>query len=168
MVIFALIYLGYIACLNDTLLWRYGRPNNRVVSSLIYASGRLVWSLSTGALIWMCASGNGGIINKVLSAKIFGPLSRLTFSIYLSHAYVIWLFISTRRTQVEPNITDLFLMLLQNTVISYVIGFAFAIAIEVPVIKSLRLVKNLIASHMKANSDTNYTIKDNNFKLKQK
>ena len=128
-------------CLLDTYYWIGGKPYNRLVSGVIYATCRVIWSLSTSALIWLCVSGNGGLINRVLSAHIFTPLSRLTYSVYLTHAWVVWLYVATRRQQIDTNWTDLTFIVVHNVIISYLVGFLFAILFEMPVLRLQKQIK---------------------------
>ena len=128
-------------CLMDTYYWNTGKPHNRLLSALVFATCRVIWSLSTAALIWLCISGNGGKLNDWLSSKIFIPLSRLTYSVYLTHVWIIWLFVGTRRERIDTEWTEVLFVFLHNLIISYVIGFIFALVFELPV---LRLQKRLI------------------------
>ena len=106
-----------MVCLFDTYYWIEGKPYDRALSGVIYATCRIIWSLSTSALIWLCFSGNGGLINRILSAHCFTALSRLTYSVYLTHAWVVWVYVATRRQQIDTNRTDLSFILIHNIVI---------------------------------------------------
>lgn len=50
-----------------------------------YTLYRPAWGLFICWVIWACHNGYGGIINKFLSMRIFVPLSRISFGIYLFH-----------------------------------------------------------------------------------
>lgn len=52
------------------------------------ALSRLAWALSVAWVIFACIKGYGGIINTVLSWKVFMPLGRLTFCAYLISFYL--------------------------------------------------------------------------------
>lgn len=45
--------------------------------------GKSVWSLGIAWFIIACATGRGGIVNRVLSAKCLIPYSRMTYTAYL-------------------------------------------------------------------------------------
>ncbi|CAG2103571.1 unnamed protein product, partial [Medioppia subpectinata] len=137
--------IGYIACLMDTYHWNDGKPHTSLLSALIFSTCRVVWALSTGALVWLCISGNGGFIDRCLSAPILIPLSRLTYSVYLTHVWVIWVFVGTRRERIDANVMEIMLIFIHNLVISYIIGFLFALLFEMPVIKlQKRLTKRFV------------------------
>ena len=140
--VYLMIITGYMTCLMDTYYWNTGRPYNRVVSALIFSTCRLIWSLSTAALIWLCITGNGGLVNDFLSAKVFTPLSRLTYSVYLTHVWVIWVFVGTRRERIDASWTDNLFIFTHNVAISYIIGFLFTVLFEAPVLKIQKRIKN--------------------------
>jgi peptidoglycan/LPS O-acetylase OafA/YrhL len=63
---------------------------------ILYESmSRIVWAMALGAMILMCETGNGGIINKFLCLGVWKPLSKLSYSAYLVHWIVIlWFYTS--------------------------------------------------------------------------
>jgi len=119
----------------DTYYWNSGKPHNRLFSALIFSTCRIIWSLSTASLIWICISGNGGLVNKFLSSNIFIPLSRLTYSVYLTHVWVIWIYVGSRRERIDSSQSEIFFIFLHNIIIAYFIGFLFAVLFEMPIIK---------------------------------
>ena len=53
--------------------------------SLVYGGlHRYAWGIVISWIIFACVNGNGGIINEFLSWKLFMPLGRLTFCMYIS------------------------------------------------------------------------------------
>ena len=53
--------------------------------SLVYGGvHRYVWGMVIAWIIFACVNGNGGLINEFLSWKLFIPLGRLTFCMYVS------------------------------------------------------------------------------------
>lgn len=65
-----------------------------MTAAVLWASfGRLAWSLVVSWVIYACINGyEGGIINGFLSWSLFAPLSRLTYTIYLIHMHIIFLY----------------------------------------------------------------------------
>lgn len=157
-----LIFFGYFLCLMDTYAWNTGEPHNRLMSALIFATCRVIWSLSTAALIWICISGNGDGINRFLSANVFIPLSRMTYSVYLTHVWFIWLFVGTRRERIDTNRFEIVYIFLHNLIISYSFGFVFTLLIELPVIKLQKcLTKRFIKAMEKSEGfDLNIKLND--------
>ena len=54
--------------------------------------GRLAWSMGVSWIIFACMNGYGGFINDFLSWPGFGPLARLTYTIYLIHLHIMFQF----------------------------------------------------------------------------
>ncbi|CAG7819331.1 unnamed protein product, partial [Allacma fusca] len=61
---------------------------NSLHSAVYCALHRVIWSICTAWVIFACATGNGGLLDTILSHKIFVPLARLTFGIYFSSCQV--------------------------------------------------------------------------------
>lgn len=54
-----------------------------LVAVLYTGLGKTAWSLGIAWFIIACATGRGGIINRILSAKCLLPYSRMTYTAYL-------------------------------------------------------------------------------------
>ena len=126
----------------DTYYWNTGNVFNRLTAALVLGTSHLVWGLSLFGLLWICISGNGGIINSILSAHIFTPFSRLTYSAYLVHPWVIWVYFGTRRERIDTNVMEFIYIFLHNIIIAYFVAFLFALLIEVPIFKIQKLLTN--------------------------
>lgn len=59
------------------------------MAALYSATSRTIWALSLAWITFACITGNGGVVNNFLSAKIWIPLSRLTHCAYLIHPIVM-------------------------------------------------------------------------------
>lgn len=73
-------------------------PYNRAESSAFIGLHRVAWSVGISWIIIACLYGYGGFINTILSWKLFVPLSRLTYCIFLIHLAVIQYQLGTLRT----------------------------------------------------------------------
>ena len=91
----------------------------------------------------MCITGNGGLVNRFLSSKAFIPLSRLTYSVYLTHAWIVWIYWGSKSESVDMannfSIISLFSSIL---FISYIIGFIFTLLFESPLFVLQKSLKN--------------------------
>ncbi|KXJ26852.1 Nose resistant to fluoxetine protein 6 [Exaiptasia diaphana] len=70
------------------------------------------WALSLAWVIYVCHAGFGGLVDNILSARFWIPLSRLTYSVYLVHPMVLGAFYGSLQSTVAY--TD-FLMYVQTT-----------------------------------------------------
>lgn len=54
-----------------------------------FAWSRVVWSISVCYIIFACVNNYGGFVNWFLAHPFWKPISRLSYSIYLTHYIVI-------------------------------------------------------------------------------
>ncbi|CAH0560082.1 unnamed protein product [Brassicogethes aeneus] len=67
------------------------------ISALFNAFTRPMWAFAISSMVYLCISGNGGVINEFLSCHFFKIISRLTYSMYLTHLGVLAYMIAPRR-----------------------------------------------------------------------
>lgn len=87
-----IIWLLWIigSCCNIFILFGLVNRNISVITTAIYyAFSRTIWGIGIAWLIIACCTNHGGIINKILSFKIWIPLSRLSYCAYLLNPIVI-------------------------------------------------------------------------------
>lgn len=53
------------------------------------ALSRVIWSIALCYIIFACINNHGGLVNSILAHPLFKPISRLCYSIYLMHFFVI-------------------------------------------------------------------------------
>ncbi|KAM7304215.1 hypothetical protein ISCGN_014115 [Ixodes scapularis] len=68
--------------------WNRGREPQRLESDVYAALHRFAWGFAVSWVMYACATGRGGPVNKILSNPIFYPLGRLSFAVYLVHVFV--------------------------------------------------------------------------------
>lgn len=88
----------------DTYPWSYGPEYGPWESVILFISSRTIWSIAIAWIIWACVTSNGGIINRFLSWEPFIPLSKLTYSVYLTHGWSLWMFTGSSRAVVDASI----------------------------------------------------------------
>jgi peptidoglycan/LPS O-acetylase OafA/YrhL len=98
----------------------------------MYPITRIIWALNTAAIIWMCITGNGGFINKFLSWKAFIPLSRLIYSVFLTHAWIVWIYWGSKRELVDMSDINILYQFFVILLISYGLGLIFSLLFESP------------------------------------
>ncbi len=142
--IWFLLLIGYLITIYDIYYWVFGAPYNRWISALLFPSTRIIWSTSTATLIWMCITGNGGFINRIFSCKAFIPLSRLTYSVYLTHAWIVWIYWGSRRDLVDMNNLTLLTIFSGVLMMSYILGAIFSLIFESPFIALQSILNNYL------------------------
>ncbi|RZC40305.1 tudor domain-containing protein 3-like, partial [Asbolus verrucosus] len=74
-------------------------PDYNVLEASFFNSlTRVAWSLALSIIIILCVNGYGGLINSILSSKIFVVLIRLNYNIYLLHLLTILAVVAQQRT----------------------------------------------------------------------
>ncbi|XP_003741622.1 nose resistant to fluoxetine protein 6-like [Galendromus occidentalis] len=85
------LFISILATINYFLpfYWQTGGDFVNVWAALYAGFSRVIWCSFIGWLIFVCATGNGGIVNRILTSKVFIPLSRVSYSFYLLHVLVM-------------------------------------------------------------------------------
>ena len=84
--------------------WSFGREYGPWESIILYIGSRTLWSASITWMIWACVTSNGGFINNLLSLNFWVVLSRLSYSVYLTHAWSIWLLLGSTRSLFDTSL----------------------------------------------------------------
>lgn len=58
---------------------------------------RVMWAVAVSYIIFACHHSYGGPLNMLLSLSLWQPLSRLTYAIYITHNFVIFMIMATVR-----------------------------------------------------------------------
>ena len=109
-IIWCLVILSIVAIpgLSYPVLQGDNHPVNTTVGNAIAVVIMLfIWSLSLSWIIYNCAINRGGVLSKILSAKFLHPLSRLSFSAYLTHLMLIWFNTNQIRFPIAINVVTL-------------------------------------------------------------
>ncbi|XP_049269684.1 uncharacterized protein LOC119389764 isoform X2 [Rhipicephalus sanguineus] len=133
--------LGWLACVAAgayvnlvTVAWEDGRYPSPLWSSAYAALHRVVWAGCLGWVVYACAIGRGGIINTILSWKPLVPVSRISFTIYVVHIYVIYLKLWTIRERLSPDHFHVFMSAISNFVVAVILGFVASVVVEKPIV----------------------------------
>ncbi|CAG7726227.1 unnamed protein product, partial [Allacma fusca] len=95
----------------------------------IYAGfHRVVWSICIGWIVFACVNGYGGWANKILSLKIFIPLGRLTYCMYLVQTITILTYYGsgthTKRFSKYTTVNEFFGLTIITGLVSYIVSMA--------------------------------------------
>lgn len=80
-----LSFLTYIFIRNDQVVIE----NLTWIHAILFAFYLLLWALANAWLFYHCSTNGTSAITKFLSAKIFQPISRISFSLYLIHLMTV-------------------------------------------------------------------------------
>ncbi|CAG2104089.1 unnamed protein product [Medioppia subpectinata] len=134
--IWASILVSYIFILYDSMFWAYGQTYGQTftpaMSALLYPLKKVLWALNLTAIIWMCITGNATFINRFLSYKAFIPLSRLTYSVYLTHAWIVWIYWGSKRDLIDMKNFTILSLTSSVILISFCMSIVFSMLFEAP------------------------------------
>ena len=123
-----------------TLNWNRGESWHSL-SAILYGSlHRTLWAVFVGWVVYACATGNGGAANRILSCKLFIPLSRLSYMGYLMHFLVLWMRYAYLRTTLPFSHYTLFCEFLVNVTMSTFVAAVAYLVIEAPIANLYKLL----------------------------
>ncbi|XP_043488777.1 nose resistant to fluoxetine protein 6-like [Polistes fuscatus] len=146
--------------LNNKLLWKkktiilfwilgslcnlsvlFGLYQNRlsVLAAAIYvALGRNVWAIGIAWILIACCTNNGGIVNRILSWKVWMPLSRLTYGAFLINPILITSM--NLYSETSPHFDDLPYLILGVgfVVVSYICAYVVSLMFEMPYVSLMK------------------------------
>lgn len=83
--------------------WLMGNSYHNFVSVLYGATHRTLWAMSWAYILFACATGHGGVINRILSWPALVPLSKLSFQAYLLNSVIISRFVYGARQPIYSS-----------------------------------------------------------------
>ncbi|XP_025080452.1 uncharacterized protein LOC112556054 [Pomacea canaliculata] len=95
---------------------------------------RPLWALAVCWVIFACASGNGGLINKFFSWRGFVPLSRLTYCVYLIHPVVVIADLMAYRVFAYFTISYVLFRYIGYIVVGYLLALILAVLVQAPLL----------------------------------
>ncbi|XP_066999863.2 nose resistant to fluoxetine protein 6 [Anabrus simplex] len=126
---------------------------NRLESSFYISLFRPAWSLGVAWIIFASDLGYGGFPNIILSWRIFQPLGRLSYGIYLTHVPVLSLLTAGIRTPVYLADVNAIPDFMGDLLISIGLAIPLVLLFESPIIL---LEKRLLGPQDSSNTQPNH------------
>jgi len=101
---------------------------------------RLAWAFAVGWVIFACVNGYGGFVNQMLSWKIFAPLSRMTYCVYLIHLNFLSVYYGRLRAPVFYTILDEVMFILSVLMMTFGLAFIVSVTVEASFINLEKLL----------------------------
>ncbi|KAL3271384.1 hypothetical protein HHI36_021868 [Cryptolaemus montrouzieri] len=111
-----------------------------LIDGLYMGFNRAIWSISIALSILLCATGNGKIINTLLSLPIFQVIAKLSYSMYLVHYVVILSVYASSRTPFHVNNFFALSQFTSNFVLTLCISVYLCLLFESPMITIERIL----------------------------
>ncbi|XP_071103284.1 O-acyltransferase like protein-like [Haliotis cracherodii] len=93
---------------------------------------RPAWALFVSWIIFVCTTGHGGIVDRLLSWGAWMPLGRLTYGAYLIHPILITYTDFSKRALVYVDFIFIAYQFIGTFVVSYGVSFVFSVLVEAP------------------------------------
>ncbi|KXJ18551.1 nose resistant to fluoxetine protein 6 [Exaiptasia diaphana] len=116
------------------------QPFTRTENVFYGTFSRFSWSLALAWVIYACHTGYGGLVDKILSARFWIPLSRLTYCVYLVHLVVLTVYLSSYQTVLFYSDVNASWHFMACTTISYFVAYIVSVSCEVPMMHLEKLV----------------------------
>ncbi|XP_029669466.1 nose resistant to fluoxetine protein 6-like [Formica exsecta] len=129
------------ACIIFVLLGFYKRNVSILYAAVYVALSRTLWAIGIAWIVIACFTKHGGIVNQLLSSKVFIPFSKLTYCAYLVNPFVIQSIRFSSETTVHLELLPLIPMFIGYLMISYVCAYALSLMAEVPYISLMRMFR---------------------------
>ncbi|XP_043067645.1 nose resistant to fluoxetine protein 6-like [Drosophila bipectinata] len=107
-------------------------PISTLAEAFYHTLTRIGWPLALCWVIFACIQGYGGLANSFLSSPLWQPLSRLSFSIYIWHKFVLEVNARNVRTNVYFSNYQIILKFWSDLGITILISFVLHLLIEAP------------------------------------
>ncbi len=137
--IMAAVIFGLAGMLN-------GHFPSFLTTAFYNALSRPAWALALSFVIFACMQGNGGIINTFLSWKLFMPLAKLTYMVYLLHPLVIIFLVAASETKFLYNNVNYAALYISVLVLTYTLSFFACLMVEYPVVKIEKAIRDKFVS----------------------
>ncbi|CAF0942501.1 unnamed protein product, partial [Brachionus calyciflorus] len=145
------VALGWILCFVLIITAIFGGYTNHSKDgrrmytfeyALYFAMTKLTWPLAVSWIIFACHYGYGGIINSILSSKVYIPLNRLSYCAYLIHPVIMITFYYSQEQLPHATHSTLAYMAIGHIVVSLTLSFFYTLIFERPFNALERLVYN--------------------------
>ncbi|KAJ0171670.1 hypothetical protein K1T71_012433 [Dendrolimus kikuchii] len=108
------------------------RPYDPVESGIISAITRPVWAIAVCIIIGICEYGNSLYIRNILSWRVFVPLSRLSYGMYLSHPVILFRNVLSIRSPITFDIFSTIIDVLGVIVMVTAVSAVLWLLVEAP------------------------------------
>ncbi|KAF7388052.1 hypothetical protein HZH66_010819 [Vespula vulgaris] len=139
----AIVVIGWLlssACLLSLLYGLYEAELAPVTAAAYSSLSHSAWALGLAWIIIACSTGYGGYINKILSAPVLYPFSRVTYCAYLIHPIIIRLTAMNLDSPFHLGKDTVMITFLGQLILSYVLSFIVSVSFEAPVVSMLKIL----------------------------
>ncbi|GFQ76390.1 nose resistant to fluoxetine protein 6 [Trichonephila clavata] len=116
-------------------LWVFYFSEGTLLRSSFYNStSDLLFSFGIAWIVFVCVTEQGGFVNRLLSLKVFLPLSRLSYCAYLTNIILLtYYFLSSEETGTRWSTITTIYIFIYVIFWTYLISFLASLFLEIPV-----------------------------------
>ncbi|GFT48275.1 nose resistant to fluoxetine protein 6, partial [Nephila pilipes] len=143
------LFVGWLVSSGITLFCIFGLYHQEVsvAGAAFYNSlSRTGFACGLAWVMFVCIIEQGGIVNSILSWKLWVPMSRLTFCAYLIHPIIQVTYFSSVRSLIDLSHTTMMMYYLAFIITAFSTAFLTSLLFESPIIRVERFVRNKFAS----------------------
>ncbi|KAF5270287.1 hypothetical protein FQA39_LY08398 [Lamprigera yunnana] len=130
-------------CLLSLVYGLYDINLTPLLGATYSALSHSAWALGLSWIVVACTTGYGGYVNKLLSASVLYPFSRVTYCVYLLHTVVLRVMVMSMDQPLHLGKGVMPILFLGQVVASYLLGFIVSISFEGPSVSMLRILTKL-------------------------
>ncbi|KAH9636680.1 hypothetical protein HF086_003228 [Spodoptera exigua] len=126
------LLLGVVSTFTVTIFYQEWYQYNAIEAAAYISLHKLAWGISNGWLIIACATGNGGILGKLLTWKFLAPFSRLTFCAYLVNGIVELYYVGELRHPLHITFFTVMANAISHIVLTFFLAMFLCLTFESP------------------------------------
>lgn len=120
--------------------WNSGAEYTPMEAAMYFAFARFIYPLSAAWMILCCATGYGGIINYILCLKMWVPISKLSYVVYLLSPIIQLFYMTNQRTGSDMQDMLLIWQHFGDLVVCCLFGLAAALLMDSPALALQKLL----------------------------
>ncbi|XP_072941753.1 nose resistant to fluoxetine protein 6-like [Epargyreus clarus] len=139
------VILGVVTTFSVSLFYQDWYQYSVIEAAAYISLHKFAWSIANGWLIIACATGNGGVLGKLLTWKFLVPLSRLTFCAYLVNGIVELYYVGQLRHPLHITFFTVMANAIAHISLTFFLAFILCILFESPLHGIEKLLLRMVA-----------------------
>ncbi|XP_074030482.1 nose resistant to fluoxetine protein 6 [Leptinotarsa decemlineata] len=144
-----IVAFGWLASSAILLAMIYGLYEVRLapwVGAAYSALSHSAWAIALSWIVVACVTGYGGFVDKILSATVLYPFSRVTYCAYLVHPITIRIMVMSMDSPLHLGSIVTVIIYFGQMVASFLLAFFVSIMYESPIVSLLRIISKVFTN----------------------